>query len=565
MTYIIDKIYGQLAAAVSGSIEKAVAGGLLPTGTVMPEINIEVPKERSHGDFSCNAAMGMAGSARSAPVKIAGIIAAGMDFTGTYIERVEVAGPGFLNFFANDLWLRDSVADILGMGGDYGKLNIGAGRRVMVEYVSANPTGPLHMGNARGGALGDLIANVLKKAGYEVTKEYYVNDAGNQIEKFAQSLELRYLQQINGPDSVVFPEDCYQGEDIMDHARNYIESGLEDLSDKPSEYRRKKLAAYALPTNIENIRKGLKRYGIKFDNWFSEQSLYDSGELDDTIEFLRENGHTMEKDGALWFKCGSMESEKDEVLVKSDGFTTYFASDLAYHRNKFQKRGFDRVINLLGTDHHAHAVRLKNSMPALGIDSGRLDLVLFQLVRLMRGGETVRMSKRTGRAVSLDELLDETGVDAARFFFNMKASGSHLDFDLDLAVKQSNENPVFYVQYAHARICSMLRILGQEGVDVDSEGCPSLDSLEKDEEKDLMRILALYPQEIAISARTLEPGRLTRYVIDVATAFHSFYNACRVKGEKKELMEARLALVKATLSIIKNVLGVLSISAPEKM
>jgi len=564
MTDIIQKINKHIIETIGFAVKAAIDSGQLPLIKI-PTVNVEKPREKNHGDFSSNIAMMLAKPARMSPRAIAEAITENIPTDGGYIEKVDIAGPGFINFFINDHWLYDTVEMILELGDDYGKLDYGKSGKVMVEYVSANPTGPLHMGNARGGALGDLIANVLNKAGYDVTKEFYVNDAGNQIEKMALSLELRYLQQLNGEDSVEFPEDCYQGADIIEHAKKYIESDMEDLSDKPSEYRKKKLVEYALPINIENIRKGLKRYGIEFDNWFSELSLHESGEVDETIQLIKDNGFALEKDGALWLKGEAMESEKDEVLVKSNGFKTYFAADLAYHRNKFITRGFDRVINLLGTDHHAHAVRMKNAMPAMGIDKEKLDLVLFQLVRLMRGGETVRMSKRTGQAVSLDDLLDETGVDAARFFFNMKASGSHLDFDLDLAVKQSNDNPVFYVQYAHARICSMLRILKQENVNVDFITCPRLDVLVKEEEKELMRKLAAYPQEILISARTLEPGRLTRYVMDVAGAFHSFYNACRVKGEEETIMKARIALVKATVTVIRNVLEVLSINAPEKM
>ncbi len=564
MTDIIQEINEHIIETVKSSIKAAVKKGLLPS-IVMPEVNVEKPREKNHGDFSSNIAMMLAKPVRMAPRSVAAAITENIPTDGGYIEKVEIAGPGFINFFINDQWLYDTVAMILKLGDDYGKLDYGKGEKVMVEYVSANPTGPLHMGNARGGALGDLIANVFIKAGYDVTKEFYVNDAGNQIEKMALSLELRYLQHLYGEDYVEFPEDCYQGVDIIDHVKKYISSDLEDLSDKDSEYRKRKLVEYALPLNIKNIKKGLRRYGIEFDNWFSELSLHVSGEIDETIQLIKDNGFAIEKEGALWLKGEAMESDKDEVLVKSNGFKTYFAADLAYHRNKFITRKFDRVINLLGTDHHAHAVRMKNAMPAMGIDKDKLDLVLFQLVRLMRGGETVRMSKRTGRAVSLDDLLDETGVDAARFFFNMKASGSHLDFDLDLAVKQSNENPVFYVQYAHARICSMLRILRQEGIEVDSGECPGLNVLVKEEEKELMRRLAAYPQEILISVRTLEPSRLTRYVMDVAGAFHSFYNACRVKGEEETIMKARIALVKATVTVIRNALDVLSINAPEKM
>ncbi|MCK5758852.1 MAG: arginine--tRNA ligase [Clostridiales bacterium] len=564
MTDIVQKINKQIVEAVETAIAAAISINVLPE-MEMPSVNVEKPREKNHGDFSCNVAMVLAKTAHMAPRTIATAIVDNIPLNDNYIEKVEIAGPGFINFFISDKWLYDTVKMIMELGDKYGELDYGKGEKVMVEYVSANPTGPLHMGNARGGALGDLIANVLDKAGYDVTKEFYVNDAGNQIEKFALSLELRYLQELNGVDSVEFPEDCYQGVDIIEHAKSYIASELEDLSNKDSDYRKKKLVEYALPVNIENIRTGLKRYGIEFDNWFSELSLHESGEIDETIQIINDNGFTMEKEGALWLKGEMLESEKDEVLIKSNGFKTYFAADLAYHRNKFIKRNFSRVINLLGTDHHAHAVRMKNAMPAMGIDKDKLDLVLFQLVRLMRGGETVRMSKRTGTAVSLNDLLDEIGVDAARFFFNMKTSGSHLDFDLDLAVKQSNENPVFYVQYAHARICSMLRILEEEGIDVKSDICPPLEVLEKKEEKELMRKLALYPQEILISARTLEPGRLTRYVMDVAGAFHSFYNACRVKGEEESIMKARITLVKATLSVIRNVLEVLSITAPEKM
>jgi len=564
MTDIVQKINKHIAEAVKTAVAAAISKKALPE-MELPSVNVEKPRGKNHGDFSCNIAMLLAKPARMAPRTIAMAIAENIPLNDNYIEKVEIAGPGFINFFINDKWLYNTVEMIMELGDKYGELDYGKGEKVMVEYVSANPTGPLHMGNARGGALGDLIANVLDKAGYDVTKEFYVNDAGNQIEKFALSLELRYLQELNGVDSVEFPEDCYQGADIIEHAKSYIASNLEDLANKDSKYRKKKLVEYALPINIKNIGIGLKRYGIEFDNWFSELSLHESGEVDETIQLIKDNGFAIEKEGALWLKGEVLESEKDEVLVKSNGFKTYFAADLAYHRNKFIKRKFTRVINLLGTDHHAHAVRMKNAMPAMGIDKNKLDLVLFQLVRLMRGGETVRMSKRTGKAVSLNDLLDEIGVDAARFFFNMKASGSHLDFDLDLAVKQSNENPVFYVQYAHARICSMLRILEQEGIDVESDICPPLEVLVAEEEKELMRKLAMYPQEILISAKTLEPGRLTRYVMDVAGAFHSFYNACRVKGEEESLMKARITLVKATVIVIRNVLEVLSITAPEKM
>jgi len=526
---------------------------------------VETPKEKEHGDFSTNIAMLLAKKAKKAPVQIASILIDNMDFTDTYIQRAECAGPGFINFFLNTSWLYDTLKIISHEREDYGRINIGQGKKVMVEFVSANPTGPLHMGNARGGALGDCIASVLQAAGYDVTREYYVNDAGNQIEKFGISLEARYIQLLKGEDAIEFPEDGYQGEDIIDHMRDYIEQFGDKLLDADPEERRRELVNFALPRNLERIRKGLEAYGIHYDVWFSEQSLYDSGEFEETINYLKEKGLLYEKDGAQWFRATDFGAEKDVVIIRSNGLPTYFASDIAYHRNKFVKRGFDWVINLLGADHHGHVARMKAAVAAMGVDPTRLDIVLFQLVRLFKNGEIARMSKRTGRAISLDDLLEEVGRDAARFFFNMKAAGSHLDFDLDLAVKQSNENPVYYVQYAHARICSMLRLLESEGISVPSANEVDLTLLTAPEEIDLIKKLAEYPDEIRIAAQTLEPSRLTRYVTDVASLFHSFYNECRVKGEEEKLMKARLLLVSAVKTVIKNVLDILSINAPERM
>lgn len=385
------------------------------------------------------------------------------------------------------------------------------------------------------------------------------------MEKFGMSLEIRYIQLLKGKDSVEFPEDGYQGDDITEHAKNYIELFGDKLLDYSTDERRKELVKYALEKNLKSIRRDLEDYGVNFDVWFSEQSLYDSGELKDTLEYLEKNGLTYEKDGALWFKTTNFGTDKDEVIIRSNGIPTYFASDIAYHRNKFLKRKFDRVINLLGADHHGHVARMKAAVEALGIEPGRLDIVIFQLVRLYRNGEIARMSKRTGKAISLADLLDEAGKDAARFFFNMRASGNHLDFDLDLAVQQSNENPVFYVQYAHARICSMLRLIKDDGIKVPDVEQIDFTLLKESEEIELMKKLVEYPEEIRISAQTLEPSRLTRYVMDVASLFHSFYNACRVRGEEESLMMARLILVDSTRIVIKNVLDLLSIAAPEKM
>ncbi|HOM02231.1 MAG TPA: arginine--tRNA ligase [Acetivibrio sp.] len=564
MTNVVETIKKQIDETVKNSISKAVQNGELPEFTV-DELFIEIPKEKGHGDFSTNIAMQAAKTVKKPPRQVAEIIIKNMDTSNTYIDRVETAGPGFINFFLTNAWLYDVLKVIQKEKENYGQLDIGRGQKVMVEFVSANPTGPLHMGNARGGALGDCIASVLEKAGYDVTREFYINDAGNQIEKFGISLEARYIQLLKGEDAIEFPEDGYHGEDIIDHMKAYIEENGDKLLDVDAEERRKALVEYALPKNIERIKKALEDYGVNYDVWFSEQSLYDNGEVQETLDILKENGYTVEKDGAVWFKASALGAEKDEVIVRNNGIPTYFAADIAYHRNKFLKRKFDRVINLLGADHHGHAARMKCALKSFGIDPDKLDIVIFQLVRLYRNGEIARMSKRTGRAISLTDLLEEVGRDAARFFFNTKASGSHLDFDLDLAVKKSNENPVYYVQYAYARSCSMLRLLEGEGFKIPDVDSVDLTLLKAPEEIELMKKLSEYPEEIRISAQTLEPSRLTRYVLDVAGNFHSFYNACRVKGENEDLMYARMVLVDSTRIVIKNVLDVLSITAPEKM
>lgn len=565
MNNIFDKLRDDIRQVIVGACAKCVADGSLPLETV-PEICLEVPRERGFGDFSTNIAMQAAKPARMAPRKIAELLIAAMSLTDTDVEKVEVAGPGFINFTLKPLWLAQAIRLIREKGERYGQLDIGKGKRVNVEFVSANPTGPLHMGNARGGALGDCIAGVLAKAGYEVTREFYINDAGNQIEKLGLSLEARYLQLLQGEDTVEFPEDAYHGEDIIDHARAYIDAHGNSLLAVPSETRRKTLAEYALPINLARIREGLERYGITHDVWFSEKSLYESGEVAETLSWLRENGFTVEKEGALWLSGEKIGLEKDEVLVRANGFPTYMAADIAYHRNKLHKRGFDWAIDLWGADHHGHVARMHAAMSPFGVKKEQLTVVLFQLVRLFRNGEIARMSKRTGKAISLGDLLDEVGVDAARFFFNLKAAGSHLDFDLDLAVKQSNDNPVFYVQYAHARISNILRRLGEEdGISLLPVDQVDLSVLTAPEEVSLMRKLAEYPEEVGIAAASLEPSRLTRYVMDVAAEFHSFYAACRVKGEAAALLQARLTLVESTRVVIRNVLDLIRIEAPERM
>lgn len=564
MTNIIENIRAEIKEVIGRAIVKAIGAGLLPEVEI-PEIVIEIPREKENGEFSTNVAMQLTKTAKKPPRQIAESIIKSVDLKETYIEKIECAGPGFINFYLKLDWLEYTLETIQKEKEDYGRINMGNGEKVMVEFVSANPTGPLHMGNARGGALGDCIASVLDAAGYEVTREFYVNDAGNQIGKFGISLEARYIQLLKGEDAVPFPEDGYHGEDITDHMRDYIEVNGDKLLTMDSEKRQATLVDYALNKNLDRIKGVLESYGVKYDVWFSEQSLYDSGEIQETLDYLAKNGYTYEKEGAIWFKSSEFGVEKDEVIVRNNGVPTYFAADIAYHRNKFLARGFSRVINLLGADHHGHVARMKAAVASMGIDSDKLDVVLFQLVRLYRNGEIARMSKRTGKAISLTDLLDEVGVDAARFNFNMKTSGSHLDFDLDLAVKQSNENPVFYVQYAHARICSMLKLFESEGMSISTFQKVNLARLNKKEEIDLIKKLAEYPDEIRISALTLEPSRMTRYVMEVAALFHSFYNACRIKGEEEELMKARIVLVDSTRIVIRNVLKLLKISAPERM
>jgi len=564
MRNITEEIRQQIKGAVLASVNKAIEAGELPQLEIN-DITIEIPREKGHGDFSTNIAMQMTKAAKKAPRQIAETIIKNIDLSNTYIVEVACAGPGFINFTLDTKYLYDAIRIIKEEKEQYGRINIGNGKKVMVEFVSANPTGPLHMGNARGGALGDCIASVLDAAGYDVTREFYINDAGNQIEKFGISLEARYIQLIKGEDAVEFPEDGYHGEDIIEHMKDFIAVNGDKYIDVPSEERRKVFVDFALPRNIQRIREGLESYGIHFDVWFSEQTLHQSGEVMKTIELLKKNDCTVEKDGALWLKGSVIGSDKDEVLIRNNGVPTYFAADIAYHRNKFETRGFDWVINLWGADHHGHVARMKAAMAAIGINPDKLDVVLFQLVRLYRNGEIARMSKRTGKSISLMDLVEEVGRDGVRFFFNTKASGSHLDFDLDLAAKQSNENPVFYVQYAHARICSMLKLLESEGITIPDVNSAKLELLQKQEELDLIKKLSEYPDEIRISAETLEPSRLTRYVQDVAASFHSFYNACRVKGEEEELMKARLILVDCTRIVIRNVLNLLSISAPERM
>lgn len=564
---IIEELKIKISKSVEKAYNAAVAGGELKEaeGLDVPSmIKLEIPKEKAHGDFACNLAMLLAKPFRMPPRKIGEIIEKHIEKDGT-ILKTEVAGAGFINFYLSANWLYPVMKYIEDMGTDYGKINLGKGKRVMVEFVSANPTGPMHMGNARGGALGDCMASVLEYAGYDVTREFYINDAGNQIEKFGKSLEARYIQLLKGEDAIEFPEDGYHGEDITDHARAFIEIEGDKYLNASSEERKAALVKYALEKNISALKSDLEKYRIYYDVWFRESELHKSGAVKAVIEKLTENGYTYENDGAIWLNCIKMGLEKDEVLVRQNGIPTYFAADIAYHLNKLKDRNFDIAIDVWGADHHGHIARMKGAMAALGVDPERLEVVIMQLVRLTKGGETVRMSKRTGKAITLSDLLEDCSIDVARFFFNMRTAGSHLDFDLELAAEQSSENPVYYVQYAHARICSILKVLSEEGINVKPYAEINPQLLEKPEELELLKKLAELPEEIKAAAISREPAKITRYVIELATAFHSFYNACRVKESNTELMDARLKLIESVKTVIEGVLAMLKITAPEQM
>ena len=564
MSKLVQQATTELRNIIRTAMEKACANGELPQADI-PEFSIEVPADRAHGDWATNAAMVSARAFHAAPRKIAEAITTNLALNGTYFDRFEIAGPGFINFFLSKQFYVDVLKDIETLGDAYGRSEYGQGKKIMVEFVSANPTGPMHMGNARGGALGDCLAAVLDAAGYSVWREFYVNDAGNQIEKFGNSLEARYLQIYKGEDAVEFPEDGYHGDDIKERAAQFSKEFGDRYVNVESSVRQKALVDFALPRNIAKMQADLAKYGIQYDEWFLESKLHNDGELNETIQILKDKGLTYDKEGALWYRATTFGAEKDEVLVRQNGNPTYFAADIAYHRNKFAKRGFDRCIDVWGADHHGHVARMKAAMDAVGLDGSKLDIVLIQLVRLVRNGEVVRMSKRTGKAIQLADLLDEVPVDAARFLFNMREATSQMDFDLDLAVQQDAQNPVYYVQYAHARICSILKALKAEGIEPRACSDEELSLLNTQEEIDLIRHLSAYTDEIVAAAKDYDPARITRYVITLANLFHKFYNTCRVKDEEDRLRAARICLCKATATVIRNVLSLLKISAPESM
>ena len=562
MSKIVSESENQIKQAVISAFESAMEKGQLAKSEI-PDFRVEIPADRANGDYAVNAAMVSARTFRMAPAKNAQIILDNLDLSKSYAKSAEIAGPGFINFRLSDKFYSDILLDINKKGESYGRSDFGSGKMVDVEFVSANPTGPMHIGNARGGALGDCLAGVLSAAGYEVCREFYINDAGNQINKFGLSLEVRYLQLYK--EGVEMPEDAYHGQDITDHAKAFAELYGDKFVDTDSETRRKALVDYALPLNIEGLEKDLEKYRIKYDVWFRESTLHKSGDVKKIVDILTEKGHTYEKDGAIWFKAEQFGADKDFVLVRSNGVPTYVVPDIAYHYNKLVTRGFDTAIDVLGADHHGYVPRLKAALSALSVDPDRLKVVLMQMVRLVRGGEIVKLSKRSGKAITLVTLLDEVPIDAARFFFNLREPNTHCEFDLDLAVEQSSENPVYYVQYAHARICSILKNLAAEGISPrDFESC-DFGLLTAPEETELIRHLAALTGEIIDAAVALDPSKITRYAVELATLFHKFYNSCRVRCDDEELMFARLNLCICTKTVLKNVLELLKIDAPETM
>ena len=581
MINMIQNAKDQAAALAMAAYEAAVADGTLPRAEVKTA-PVEIPKDTANGDFTTTFALAASKALRQPPRNIAQALLDHMKLEGSYFASAEIAGPGFLNFRLNPSWYAGVMEAVEAEGEAYGTNDGLRGKKIMVEFVSANPTGPMHMGNARGGVLGDTLAAVLTACGAEVTREFYVNDAGHQIDKFAHSIEARYLQIIKGEDAVPFPEDGYQGGDIRDLAQAYYDQSGEKLLNVPAEERQAELAQYGLSVNLPKMKTDLQRYKINYDNWFYESTLHESGYVAQTVELLTQRGWTYEKDGALWLrtadimrqnllKAGKKEKDiekldlKDDVLRRANGFYTYFAADIAYHRNKFAVRGFDKVINVWGADHHGHVARLKGALDALGLDgSGKLDIVLMQLVKLLRDGEVVRMSKRTGKAISLSDLLDEVSVDAARWYFNAKPD-TQMDFDLGLAVREDSENPIYYVEYAHARICSLLRAMEAEGVTVPAQADVDLSLLSGETEAALIKQISQFCEEIRLAARDYDPSHINRYLQELAGCFHRFYNACRIKGEEPAVQAARLKLADDTRVVLRNGLKLIGVDAPEKM
>ena len=584
MNNMIELAKQQVKETVMNALGRLVAEGKIEA-VPLSAFNVERPADVSHGDFSCNAAMASAKALRNNPRAIGQMIADAAVLDGTVFEKIEVAGPGFLNFFISPVWFNETVGEVISSGSDYGKTELGKGKRVLVEFVSANPTGPMHIGNARGGALGDSLSSVLQFAGYEVEREFYVNDAGNQIEKFGKSLSIRYMQIADGNKADVIasygdddvcrkifedeenfpmPEDVYKGVDIIEHAYNFYKINGDKFVNADEESRKSALIEYALPLNIDGLEKDLAKYRIVYDTWFRESSLHKSGAVKQIVDMLTEKGQTYEKDGAIWFKASDFGDDQDRVLVRANGIPTYFVPDIAYHYNKLVTRGFDKAIDILGADHHGYIARMKAALTALGVDASKLDIVIMQMVMLVRNGETVKLSKRSGKAITLSTLLDEVPIDAARFFFNLRDPNTHLEFDLELAIEESSNNPVFYVQYAHARICSILRRMEEEGTGYSNIPVSEL-NFNHPAELALIRHIAALPNCINEAAKDYNPSKITKYLCDLAQLFHKFYDNCKIKGEEENILQSRLSLCVATKTVFKNLLDLLKVDAPEKM
>lgn len=584
MKNMIELAKQQVKETVMNALGRLVAEGKIEA-VPLPAFNVERPADVSHGDFSCNAAMASAKALKNNPRAIGQMIADAAILDGTVFEKIEVAGPGFLNFFISPVWFNETVGEVISSGSDYGKTELGKGKRVLVEFVSANPTGPMHIGNARGGALGDSLSSVLQFAGYDVEREFYVNDAGNQIEKFGKSLSIRYMQIADGNKADVIasfgdddvcrkifedeenfpmPEDVYKGVDIIEHAYNFYKINGDKFVSADEESRKSALVEYALPLNIDGLEKDLKKYRIVYDTWFRESSLHKSGAVKQIVDMLTEKGQTYEKDGAIWFKASDFGDDQDRVLVRANGIPTYFVPDIAYHYNKLVTRGFDKAIDILGADHHGYIARMKAALTALGVDANKLDIVIMQMVMLVRNGKTVKLSKRSGKAITLSTLLDEVPIDAARFFFNLRDPNTHLEFDLELAIEESSNNPVFYVQYAHARICSILRRMEEDGTGYKNIPLTEL-NFNHPAELALIRHIAALPNCINEAAKDYNPSKITKYLCDLAQLFHKFYDNCKIKGEEENILQSRLSLCVATKTVFKNLLDLLKVDAPEKM
>lgn len=554
-------IVEEVQQKIKEEIKQAVLKANLAREEEIPPVILEVPKEKAHGDYSTNMAMQLARVAKKAPRLIAEELMAHFDKSKASIEKLEVAGPGFINFYMDNSYLTDLIPTILEAGDKYGESKVGNQQKIQVEFVSANPTGDLHLGHARGAAVGDSLCNILEKAGFDVTREYYINDAGNQINNLALSVEARYFQALGLEKDI--PEDGYHGEDIIEIAKKIVDEFGDRFLHVDEKERFQFFRDYGLKCEMDKLKRDLEEFRVSFDVWYSETSLYESGKIDEALKTLKDNGYVYEQDGATWFKSTELGDDKDRVLIKQDGTYTYLTPDIAYHKDKFE-RGFEKVINIWGADHHGYIPRMKAAIQALGYDRDALEVEVIQLVHLYKNGEKVKMSKRTGKAVTMRELVEEVGLDATRYFFAMRSADTHMDFDLDLAVSQSNENPVYYAQYAHARICSILRQGEEQGLSGNEYG--DLSYINSEKEIDLLKKLGEFPLAIAEAALKRMPHRITNYIFELASAFHSFYNAEKVLDKDNlERTKARLALVKSVQITLKNALTLIGVSAPEKM